>query len=115
MRWESASAAVLAVHGAFDGASAWSLRNEMDESPAREFVIDLTHAVEACDFAGCLLSAWTRQRRQAKHVRFLPGAPEHARMLSAHGLELVDEAELDAVLVPYGFAAPPPAPSRTPA
>jgi anti-anti-sigma regulatory factor len=116
VRWESASAAVLAVHGAFDGASAWSLRNEMDESSAREFVIDLTHAVEACDFAACLLAAWSRQRRHAKQVRFLPGAPEHARILSAHGLELVDEAELDAVLLPYGFAARrPSAPSRTPA
>jgi anti-anti-sigma regulatory factor len=106
VRWESAGAVVLAVHGAFDGASAWSLRNEMDESPAREFVIDLTHAVEACDFAACLLASWARQARQAKRVRFLPGAPEHARILSAHGLELVDEAELDSFLLPYGFTAP---------
>ena len=46
VRWQAGDAVVLAVHGAFDGASAWALRLEMEESPAREFLVDLTHAVE---------------------------------------------------------------------
>jgi hypothetical protein len=108
VRWGSAEAVVLAVHGAFDGSSAWSLRNEMDESPSRDFVVDLTHAVEACDFAACLLSAWARARRYAKRVRFLPGAPEHVPLLAAHGLEILDDEDLDA-LAPYGFRAQRPA------
>ena len=94
VRWESAGAVVLAVHGAFDGASAWSLRNEMDDSPAREFVVDLTHAVEAWDFAAGLLSAWARAR-PTKRVRFRAGAPEHVTLLRAHGLEVVDEDGAD--------------------
>jgi hypothetical protein len=108
VRWESAEAVVLAVHGAFDGASAWSLRNEMDESASRDFVIDLTHAVEACDFAACLLSAWARARRHEKRVRVLPGAPEHVALLAAHALEILDDADLD-TLLPYGFRAQRPA------
>lgn len=116
VRWESAEAVVLAVHGAFDGSSAWALRNDMDESRAREFVIDLTHAVEACDFAACLLAGWARSRRAVKRVRFLPGAPEHASLLAAHGLELVDEEELESLLLPYGFPTPrTAAPSGAPA
>ena len=59
VRWESVRAC-SAVRGALDGASAWALRNDMDESPARDFIIDLTHAVEACDFAAVLLAAWLR-------------------------------------------------------
>jgi hypothetical protein len=109
VRWESGEAVVLAVHGAFDGASAWSLRNEMDESSSRDFVVDLTHAVEACDFAACLLSAWAKAARYAKRVRFLPGAPEHVPLLAAHGLEILDDADVD-TLAPYGFP-----PSRRPA
>jgi hypothetical protein len=108
VRWESGEAVVLAVHGAFDGASAWSLRNEMDESSSRDFVIDLTHAVEACDFAACLLSAWARATRYAKRVRFLPGEPEHVPLLAAHGLEILDDADLG-TLAPYGFGSPRPA------
>jgi hypothetical protein len=108
VRWESAQAVVLAVHGAFDGASAWSLRNEMDESSSPDFVVDLTHAVEACDFAACLLAVWARARRDGKRVRFLPGAPEHVPLLAAHGLEILDDADLD-TLAPYGFEPQRPA------
>jgi hypothetical protein len=90
VRWESAEATVLAVHGAFDGASAWALRNDMDEAVAREFVVDLTHAVEACDFAAALLASWLRQR-PGRRLRFRPGAVEHVKLLRAHGLEVVAE------------------------
>ncbi len=116
VRWESARAVVLAVHGAFDGASAWALRNEMDDSRATEFVVDLTHVVEACDFAACVLAAWAKARWSEKRVRFVPGGPEHAALLSAHGLELVDEGDLGSELLPYGFTATrPAAPSGAPA
>jgi hypothetical protein len=115
VRWESAEAVVLAVHGAFDGASAWTLRNDMDESPARDFVVDLTHAVEACDFAACLLAAWARARRRTKRIRFRAGTPEHAGLLAAHGLEVVDAETADALTVPLGFPVPwSPAPSGAP-
>jgi hypothetical protein len=100
VRWESAGSVVLAVHGAFDGASAWALRNAMDEAPAASFVVDLTHAVEACDFAASVLAAWARGRRHQKQVRFRPGTPEHAAILAAHGLEVLDEDDYDAVDVP---------------
>ena len=103
VRWESAGAVVLAVHGAFDGSSAWALRNDMDESPAREFVVDLTHAVEACDFAAVLLAAWLRAR-PGRRLRFRPGAPAHAKLLLAHGLELVPEG--DSLGPRGGFPAP---------
>jgi hypothetical protein len=96
VRWESAGAVVLAIHGAFDGASAWALRNDMDESSARSFIVDLTHAVEACDFAAVLLGAWTRQRPD-RRLRFRAGTAAHVRLLEAHGLELVDAAEVDAL------------------
>lgn len=62
----------------------------MDDRPARAFVIDLTHAVEACEFAAALLAAWRRQR-PAIRLSFLPGAPEHERLLEAHGLEVIGE------------------------
>jgi hypothetical protein len=106
VRWESAEAVVLAVHGAFDGASAWTLRNDMDESPARDFVIDLTHAVEACDFAAWVLATWARSRRSDKRLRFRPGAPEHETLLAAHGLEVLDPEAADAITVPLGFPLP---------
>lgn len=106
VRWESAEAVVLAVHGAFDGASAWTLRHEMDDSPAREFIVDLTHAVEACDFAASLLAAWARERRRSKRIRFRPGAPEHATLLAAHGLEIVEDDEADTLAPPFGFPMP---------
>ncbi len=93
VRWESGGEVVLAVHGAFDGASAWALRLHMEDSPARVFLVDLTHAVEACDFAGCLLASWTRRWERLKRVRFRPGSPEHARILAGHGLDLADEPE----------------------
>lgn len=103
VRWESGGATVLAVHGAFDGASAWTLRHEMDEGAGPEFVVDLTHAVEACDFAAAILAAWSRQRPD-RHLSFRPGAPDHARILRAHGLEVLsDEADLAPTL-----AFPPP-------
>jgi len=114
VRWESAGAVVLAVHGAFDGASAWTLRNEMEESPAREFVVDLTHAVEACDFAASLLAGWARMWRREKHVRFRPGAPAHAAVLAAHGLEVVEGDQAQALAVPLGFPAWAAAPSPDP-
>ena len=82
---------VLAVHGAFDGASAGALRVEMDETAAPRFLVDLTQASEACEFAAGLLASWARQRWREKHVRFQPGSWEQARMLVAHGLELADE------------------------
>ena len=93
VRWESGREVVLAVHGAFDGSSAWSLRIAMDESPAPAFVIDLTHAEEACEFAASLLSSWARQWCRVKRVRFRPGTLQHERLLVAYGLEL---AEADA-------------------
>lgn len=103
VRWESAEATVLAVHGAFDGASAWALRNDMDEGVAREFVVDLTHAVEACDFAAALLASWLRQR-PSRRLRFRPGTVEHVKLLRAHGLECLAE---DVDLAPeMGFPLP---------
>ncbi len=100
---------MLAVHGAFDGASAWALRNDMDESSARRFVVDLTHAIEACDFAAALLAGWLRLHPGAR-LRFRPGTDEHARLLRAHGLELVDDdADLAPIFSfrPRGRAAAP--------
>ncbi len=93
VRWEAGGAVVLAVHGAFDGASAWALRIEMEDSPGREFVVDLTHAEEACDFAAGVLASWARRWSRYKHVQFRPGTPEHARMLAGHGLEVLDDCE----------------------
>lgn len=116
VRWQRAEGIVLAVHGAFDGASAWTLRHEMDGSAAADFIVDLTHAVEACDFAASILSAWARERRRSKRVRFRPGAPEHATLLAAHGLEIVEDDEADAIALPYGFPTPwSAAPSGAPA
>ncbi len=93
VRWEAGDTVVLAVHGAFDGASAWALRIEMEDSRARVFVVDLTHAVEACDFAAGVLASWARRWTSCKRVRFRPGSPEHARILAGHGLEVMDEDE----------------------
>ena len=80
---------MLAVHGAFDGASAWSLRVAMDESPQTSFVVDLTNAEEACEFAASVLASWARQWSRVKRVRFRPASLQHERLLGAHGLELV--------------------------
>jgi hypothetical protein len=100
VRWESAGATVLAVHGAFDGASAWALRNDMDDSPSREFVVDLTHAVEAFDFAAVVLASWAR-RRPDQRLRFRAGTPAHVTLLRAHGLEVEGaEAAAPAVTTP---------------
>jgi hypothetical protein len=106
VRWESAGSVLLAVHGAFDGSSAWALRNEMDESPATEFVVDLTQAVEACDFAACLLAAWARGQRHAKRVRFKPGSRQHAALLTAHGLELIEDDGLAPADAPFDLPLP---------
>ncbi|HET8542078.1 MAG TPA: hypothetical protein VFL83_19530 [Anaeromyxobacter sp.] len=107
VRWEAGRTVVLAVHGAFDGASAWALRLEMDESPAREFEIDLTHAVEACDFAACLVAGWARRWGRLKRVRFRPGSAGQARILAAHGLELADAADPSGpTLAGFPIAAP---------
>lgn len=92
---------MLALHGAFDGASAWALRIEMEESRARDFLVDLTHVVEAYDFAAAVLASWAARWARVKRVRFRPGTPAHARLLAAHGLELADEGA-----APMGF--PPP-------
>ncbi len=108
VRWEAGHAVVLAVHGAFDGASAWALRLEMEESPAREFLVDLTHAVEACDFAASLLASWTRRWERLKRVRFRSGSAEHARILAGHGLELTDGDEPTSS-PPTGYLRAPPA------
>ena len=105
VRWESAGAIVLAVHGAFDGASAWALRNDMDEAPGRDVVVDLTHAVEACDFAAVLLAAWARLH-PGRRLRFLAGAPEHVPLLRAHGLEIVDQDE-ESLAPSLAFPFPP--------
>lgn len=110
VRWESAEGTVLAVHGAFDGASAWALRNDMDESPAREFIVDLTHAVEVCDFAAALLASWLRQRPGVR-LAFRPAGGDHLRLLRAHGLEVVAE---DADLAPFVVAPPRRAASHLP-
>src|SRR5512132_1730174 len=93
VRREADDAIVLAVYGAFDGASAWALRIEVDGSPARELIVDLTDAEEACEFGACVLAGWSRERRREKHVRFQPGSPEHARILVGFGLDLVEEAD----------------------
>jgi anti-anti-sigma regulatory factor len=107
VRWQSGGTVVLALHGAFDGASAWALRVEMDESPGREFEIDLTHAVEACDFAASLLADWARRWRRVKRLRFRPGTLEHARILAGHGLELVEDGEPAEPTVAGWPVAPP--------
>ncbi len=109
VRWEARGTVVLAIHGAFDGASAWSLRLEMDGSPARDFEIDLTHAVEACDFAASLLAGWARRWGRLKRVRFRPGTPEHARLLAGHGLELAEGDEATEPTLAGWPIAPPPA------
>lgn len=88
VRWQEEGAVVLAVHGAFDGASAWALRHAMDETPARRYVIDLEHAVEACEFAASVLAAWWGERRRGVALTFRPGTAEHARLLASYGLEL---------------------------
>lgn len=93
VRWEAGDTVVLAVHGAFDGASAWALRIEMEQASARDFLVDLTHAVEACDFAAGVLASWARRWTRLKRVRFRPGDPEHARILAGHGLEVLTDGE----------------------
>jgi anti-anti-sigma regulatory factor len=106
VRWKAGDAVVLAVHGAFDGASAWTLRLQMEEAGAERFVVDLTHAVEACDFAASILAQFARQRWRDKRISFVPGNPEHARLLSGYGLEIVDdEAELGLPVEVEGWTA----------
>lgn len=90
-RRQAGGTLVLSVHGCFDGAAAWALRIEMDESVARDFVVDLTCADEACDFAAAILERYARQRWREKRIRFVPGSPRHARVLASHGLELSEE------------------------
>ncbi len=104
VRWEAGGSTVLALHGAFDGASAWALRVEMEESPAQDFLVDLGHVVEAYDFAAGVMAAWAARWARLKRVRFRPGSAAHARLLAAHGLELA-EGGTEAPL-PLGF--PPP-------
>jgi len=108
VRWEARGTVVLAVHGAFDGASAWALRIEMEDSPARDFVVDLTHAEEAFDFAAGVLAAWARRWERLKRVRVKPGTREQARLLVGHGLDVVQDGETvpAPALVPL-LAGPP--------
>lgn len=94
VRREAGGSVFLGVHGAFDGASAWALRVAMDESEAIDFVVDLTYADEAFEFAACILANWVRAHRRERRVRVVPGAPEHARLLTGFGLEVVEEDAL---------------------
>ncbi|ACL65491.1 conserved hypothetical protein [Anaeromyxobacter dehalogenans 2CP-1] len=104
VRRSDGAAEVLTVYGAFDGASAWALRVQMDESAADAFVIDLTHAEEACEFAACVLAGWVREHRREKRVRFRAGTREQARLLSAFGLDLEESGPT--VVEPDGDGAP---------
>jgi hypothetical protein len=65
----------------------------MDESPSGRYVVDLTHVVEACEFAASVLAAWWRERRRGVALTFRPGTAEHARLLASYGLELEPPAE----------------------
>lgn len=109
VRRESGGSVFLGVHGAFDGASAWALRVAMDESEATDFVVDLTYADEAFEFAACILANWVREHRRQRRVRVVPGAPEHARLLAGFGLELVDEDALLSSVALSLEVEPPPA------
>jgi anti-anti-sigma regulatory factor len=106
VRWQVGDAIVLAVHGAFDGASAWALRLAMEECPAERFVIDMTQTVEACDFAAGIVAAFARKRWRDKRIAFRPGTPEHARLLSGHGLEVLDDGEDLGASFPPSFPWP---------
>jgi hypothetical protein len=100
VRREAGGTIVLGVHGAFDGASAWALRVAMEESSATRFVIDLTYADEAFEFAACILAGWVREHRRAHTVQVVPGSPEQAFLLAGFGLDLVDEEALLPALPP---------------
>lgn len=100
VRWQSGDALVLAVHGAFDGASAWALRVAMEESEASRYVVDLTHAVEAVEFAASVLATFVRQNQRTKRVAFLPGIPDHARLLAGFGLEVIEDEAAAGVRLP---------------
>ncbi|WP_059436296.1 hypothetical protein [Anaeromyxobacter sp. PSR-1] len=103
VRRSDGAAEVLTVYGAFDGASAWALRVQMDESAADAFVIDLAHAEEACEFAACVLAGWVREHRREKQVRFRAATREQARLLAAFGLDL--DAGEHAAVEPVGDGA----------
>ena len=113
IRREAGGTIFLTVHGAFDGASAWALRVAMEESSATEFVIDLTYAEEAFEFAACILAGWVREHRRARTVRVVPGGPDQAFLLAGFGLELIEE---EALLPPIGdvLDAPSEAPIEPP-
>ncbi|MGC3998988.1 MAG: hypothetical protein QM767_16705 [Anaeromyxobacter sp.] len=91
IRREAQGTTVLAVHGAFDGCAAWALRLEMDACGPGDFVVDLTQADEACEFAACLLASYAQGCRRERRIRFVPGAPDQARLLAAFNLECVRE------------------------
>lgn len=82
---------VLSVFGSFDGSSAWALRHEMDAGGDRDFVIDLSHADEACEFAAGVIASYARQRWRDRRIRFRPGDPAWARLLVGYGLEVEGE------------------------
>ena len=105
VRREAGGTVVLAVHGMFDGASAWALRVAMEESSATRFVIDLTYADEAFEFAACILAGWVREHRRVRTVQVVPGSPEQAFLLAGFGLDLVEEETL-LPPVPQSLAAP---------
>lgn len=109
VRREAGGSVFLTVHGAFDGASAWALRIAMTESEATDFVVDLTYAEEACEFAACILANWVREHRRQRRVRVVAGEPEHARILAGFGLDLIDE---ESVLPPVELSLGEPAVDR---
>jgi hypothetical protein len=68
----------------------------MEESGAARYVVDLTHAVEAFEFAASILATFVRQSQRTKSITFLPGTQEHARLLVGFGLDVIeDEAAAD--------------------
>jgi anti-anti-sigma regulatory factor len=87
---EVGGALVLALHGSFDGASAWALRVEMDERGAADVIVDLAGAEEACEFAACVLASYARQHRRSRRIRCRVTSPALARLLAGYGLELCD-------------------------
>ena len=55
--------------------------------------MDLTHAVEACDFAAGLLAVVGARAAGASGSGSAPRPPSRRALLPAHGLELVDEED----------------------
>ncbi len=90
VRMEAGGTLVLALHGAFDGASAWALRVELEERGAPDVIVDLSNAEEACAFAASVLAAHARAHRLTQRLRCRAASAAHARLLAAYGLEVVE-------------------------